>query len=91
MSGSDYAHCAHCGTKAFYDADTEIGSAVVFHDKCLPKHDAAAAAKALREVADEINNPSRTPDLESVARAVVYLRDRADQIEREAGESDADA
>ena len=56
-----------------------------------PEHDAAVAAKALREAAGEINNPSRTPDLESVARAVVYLRDRADRIEREAGEPDADA
>lgn len=55
------------------------------------QHDAAVAAKALREAAGEINNPNATPDLESVARAVVYLRDRADRIEREAGESDADA
>lgn len=54
-----------------------------------PEHDAAVAAKALREAAGEINNPNATPDLESVARAVVYLRDRADRIEREVGESDA--
>ena len=47
MSGADYAHCDHCNTKAFYDAETEIGDAAVFHGKCLPEHDAAVAAKAL--------------------------------------------
>lgn len=49
MSGADYAHCGHCGTKAFYDADTEIGDATIFHGKCLPKHDAAVAARAWDE------------------------------------------
>ena len=38
-------------------------------------HDRQVAAKALREAAGEINNPNATPDIESVARAVVYLYD----------------
>lgn len=50
-------------------------------------HDRQVAAKALREAAGEINNPNATPDIESVARAVVYLYDRADRIEQAGGAS----
>ena len=81
--------CAECADRAEH-----IAWAIHEHAPAgllvTPEHDAAVAAKALREAAGEINNPNATPDLESVARAVVYLRDRADRIEREAGESDAD-
>lgn len=49
------------------------------------KHDAAVAAKALREAADVLNAE------ESSGWAILaLLRDRADAIEREAGESGAD-
>ena len=56
MSGADYAHCDHCGTKAFYDADTEVGDAAIFHGKCLPEHDAAVAARAVRDAVDFLND-----------------------------------
>lgn len=29
MSGADYRHCDRCGAKAFYDADTAYGDAVL--------------------------------------------------------------
>ena len=53
MSGADYAHCDHCGEKVFYDADTEIGDAAVFHGKCLPAHDAEVRAETLAEFTEE--------------------------------------
>lgn len=46
------------------------------------EHDRQVAASALREAADEIDNPSATPEVESAADAASHLRDRADQIER---------
>ena len=56
-----------------------------------PERDAGVAAKALREAATQVNDPASTPEVESAAHAVIYLHDRADAIEQEAGESDADA
>ena len=56
-----------------------------------PEHDARVAAKALREAARALNNPSITPEIKSAVDAIFYLFDRADRIEREAGETDADA
>ena len=53
-----------------------------------PEHDAAVAAKALREAAEEVYGCSRRLPTLSAAS---WLRERADRIEREAGESDADA
>lgn len=29
MAGADYKQCHHCGTKAYYDADTDYGEAHV--------------------------------------------------------------
>ena len=52
-----------------------------------PKHDAAVAAKALREAADEWHEEMAG----TAPRPYRWLYDRADQIEREAGESGADA
>lgn len=47
-----------------------------------PKHDAAMAAKALREAAGELDDPAISPDVESAGDAAVYLADAADRIER---------
>lgn len=60
-----------------------------------PERDAKVAAKALREAADALdaedsNEWADDADLEAV-RIIGLLRDRADRIEREASESDADA
>ena len=55
-----------------------------------PEHDAKVAAEALREAAGELNDPAITPRIESAADAVIHLYERADWIEEEAGESDAD-
>lgn len=48
--------------------------------------DAEVAAETLRKVAGELNNPAATPEVESVTRAIDYIYDEADRIEREAGE-----
>ena len=52
-----------------------------------PEHDAAVAAKALREAAHGLDH-GRTYRASDI-KALLY--GRADRIEREAGESDADA
>lgn len=88
MSGSNYAHCDHCGTKAFYDADTEIGDAAIFHGECLTKHYAAVAAKALRDAAGRVRQMHDAATPRGIAAALMV---DATRIEREAGESDADA
>lgn len=49
MSMADYALCEQCGKKVFYDADTEVGDAAIFHRDCLTKHDAAVAERAWDE------------------------------------------
>ena len=51
---------------------------------------AEVAVETLRKVAGELNNPAATPEVESVTRAITYIYDEADRIEREAGESNAD-
>ena len=51
---------------------------------------AAVAVEALREAAAQLNDPDSTPEVKSVADAVIYLYDRADLIEREAGKPDAE-
>ena len=57
-----------------------------------PEHDAAVAAKALREAAEEVYGDDRAAGPYShPLSAASWLRERADRIEREAGESDADA
>ena len=60
-----------------------------------PERDAKVAAKALRDAADALEGGVTAHDLEAITfgrrSAVAALRDRADRIEREAGESDADA
>lgn len=61
-----------------------------------PEHDAAVAAKALREAADDVRatlnvDQSRPLTIEQAMHAVdFWLRGRADRIGREAGESGAD-
>ena len=59
-----------------------------------PEHDAEVAAKALRAAADALDD-MQTPDNDEHRRALldpaVWLHDRADRIEREAGERDGDA
>ena len=54
-----------------------------------PEHDAAVAAKALREAADDMDDTD-DPDAIYVYNGDIdkWLRARADRIEREAGESD---
>ena len=57
-----------------------------------PERDAAVAAKALREAAEEVYGDDRAAGPYShPLSAASWLRERADRIEREAGESDADA
>ena len=56
------------------------------------ERDAAVAAKALREAAEEVYGDDRAAGPYShPLSAASWLRERADRIEREAGESDADA
>lgn len=55
-------------------------------------HEAEVAAKALREAAEEVYGDDRAAGPYShPLSAASWLRERADLIEREAGESDADA
>ena len=55
-------------------------------------HDRQVAAKALREAAEEVYGDDRAAGPYShPLSAASWLRERADRIEREAGESDADA
>lgn len=79
--------CAHC--------DDLVDERLALLDEAgmlvSPERDAGVAAKALREAATQVNDPASTPEVESAAHAVIYLHDRADAIEQEAGESDADA
>jgi hypothetical protein len=59
-----------------------------------PERDAAVAAKALREAEGDYSHLYQTRGPAATAVAAVTcaaLRDRADRIEREAGELDADA
>lgn len=57
-----------------------------------PERDAAVAARALREAAEEVYGDDRAAGPYShPLSAASWLRERADRIEREAGESDADA
>lgn len=57
-----------------------------------PEHDVQVIARALREAADDMDDTD-DPDAIHVDNGDIdkWLRARADRIEREAGESDADA
>ena len=57
-----------------------------------PERDAAVAAKALREAAAEFDQYADRTPTPTFDRAVArWLHDRADRLDREAGESNADA
>lgn len=57
-----------------------------------PERDAAVAARALRGAAEEVYGDDRAAGPYShPLSAASWLRERADRVEREAGESDADA
>ena len=69
---------------------------VLTFEEALAEHDAAVAAKALREMRDEMSRWEGW-DTREIGHAFLSesvldaLTDAADRIEREAGESDADA
>ena len=87
--------CAECADRAEH-----IAWAIHEHAHAgllaSPEHDAAVAAKALREAADDVRatlnvDQSRPLTIEQAMHAVdFWLRGRADRIGREAGESGAD-
>lgn len=49
MAKADYALCAHCDGKAFYDAETDTLDTVTFHPDCLAAHDRAVKAEGWDE------------------------------------------
>lgn len=57
MAKADYALCAHCDGKAFYDAETDTRDTVTFHPDCLAAHDRAVKTEALREAAEDFTSP----------------------------------
>lgn len=80
--------CAHC--------DDLVDERLALLDEAgmlaSPERDAAVAARALRGAAEEVYGDDRAAGLYShPLSAASWLRERADLIEREAGESDADA
>lgn len=80
MAKADYALCAHCDGKAFYDAETDTLDTVTFHPDCLAAHDLAAKAEALREAADEYATSGREQS-HGVTSVLMFMHIRADQIE----------
>ena len=70
-------------SKTGYDVRTMVQATDDCYERYRDRNDAEVAAGSLREAADEINDPTRTPGIESAAHAVVYLYDRADRIEGE--------
>lgn len=49
MCATDCGTCPNCGTKVFYDADTDTRDTVAFHAECLAEHDRQVIEKFLRE------------------------------------------